>query len=121
MRDLFYGQAKINESLQKNLALWQLTGKVSAVLAAFEPEGMATVEELDGRLEAARGRLGVFARGVTEDASQYTLGLVKSNFPEADLEPVGDGMVPETSDLAWADYLADARPIAERVAADLNL
>ena len=36
-------------------------------------------------------------------------------------EPVGDGMAPETSDLAWADYLADARPIAERVAADLNL
>ena len=43
-------------------ALGQVTGKVSAVLAAFEPEGMATVEELDGRLEAARGRLGVFAR-----------------------------------------------------------
>ena len=51
------------------VALGQLIGKVSAVLAAFEPEGMATVEELDGRLEAARGRLGVFARGVTEDAS----------------------------------------------------
>ena len=46
---------------------------------------------------------------------------MKSHFPEADLEPVGDGMAPETSGLAWADYLADARPIAERVAADLNL
>ena len=50
-------------------ALGQVTGKVSAVLAAFEPEGTAAAEELDGRLEAARGRLGVFARGVTEDAS----------------------------------------------------
>jgi len=46
---------------------------------------------------------------------------VKSHFPEADLEPVGDGMAPKTSDLAWADCLADARPIAEHVAADLNL
>jgi len=46
---------------------------------------------------------------------------VKSHYPEADLEPVGDGMAPETSDLAWSDYLIDARPIAERVAADLNL
>ena len=79
------------------------------------------VEELEAWLEAARGRLGVFARGVFEDMAQFTLGLVKFHFPEADLEPVGDWMAPETSDLAWADYLADARPIAERVAADLNL
>ena len=69
----------------------------------------------------ARGRLGVFVIGVAEDAAQYTLGLVKSHFPEAHLEPVGDGMAPETSDLAWADYLANARTVAERVAADLNL
>ena len=102
-------------------ALGLLTGKVSAVLAAFEPEGTAVVEELEALLEAAHGRLGVFAREVAEDAAQYTLGLVKSHFLEADLEPVGDGMVPETSDLAWADYLADARPFVERVAADLNL
>ena len=102
-------------------ALGQLTGKVSAVLAAFEPEGTATVEELEAWLEAVRGRLGVFARGVTEDVSQYTLGLVKSHFPEADLEPMGDGMASETSDLAWADYLANARPIAECVAANLKL
>ena len=102
-------------------ALGQLTYKVSTVLAAFDPEGTPAAEELDARLEAAQRRLGVFARGVAEDASQYTLGLVKSHFPEADLESMGDGMAPETSDLAWADYLADARPIAECVAADLNL
>ena len=93
-----------------------LTGKVNAVLTAFEPEGAAAAEEL-----AARGRLEVFARKAAEDASQYTLGLVKSHYPEADLEPVGDGMAPDTSDLAWSDYLTDARPIAECVAADLNL
>ena len=101
--------------------LGELTGKVSAVLAAFEPEGTAVAEELDARLEAARGRLGVFARWVAEEAALYTLGLMKSHFPEADLEMMGDGMAPETSDLAWADYLVNARPIAERVAADLNL
>ena len=98
-------------------ALGRLTGKVNGILCAFEPEGTAAVEEL----EAARERLEVFARGVAEDASQYTLRLVKSHYPEADLEPVGDGMAPDTSDLAWSDYLIDARPIAERVVADLNL
>ena len=75
-------------------ALGWLTGKGNAVLTAFEPEGAAAAEEL-----AARGRLEVFARKATEDASQYTLGLVKSHYPEADLEPVGDGMAPDTSDL----------------------
>ena len=73
------------------------------------------------RLDAVRGRLEVIARKVAEDASQYTLGIVKSHYPEANLEPVGDGMAPNTSDLAWSDYLTDARPIAERVAADINL
>ena len=52
------------------VALGQLTGKVSAVLAAFEPEGTAAAEELDARLEVVRGRLGIFARGVAEDAAQ---------------------------------------------------
>ena len=46
-------------------ALGELTGKVSAILAAFEPEGTAAAEEL----EAARGRLGVFARRVAENAA----------------------------------------------------
>jgi hypothetical protein len=102
-------------------ALGRLTGKASSVLSAFEPEGRAAVEELEERLDAASGWLGVFTRGVAEDMFQYTLGLVKSYYPEADLEPVGDGMGPDTSDLAWSDYLADARSIAERVAADLHL
>ena len=77
----------------------RLTGKVNAILAAFEPEGTAAAEKLEALLEAAHGRLEVFARKVAEDASQYTLGLVKSHYPEADLEPVGDGMAPDTSDL----------------------
>ena len=111
-------EAQLAEALA---ALGRLTSKVDAIIAAFEPKGTAAAEELDARLEAARGWLEVFARKVAEDASQYTLGLVKSHYPEADLEPVGDGMAPDTSDLAWSDYLADARPITERVAADLNL
>ena len=55
------------------------------------------------------------------DAIQYGLGLMKSHFSEADLELLGDGIAPDTSDLAWSDYLTSARPIAEHVAADLNL
>ena len=103
------------------VALGWLTGKVDTVLAAFEPEGTAAAEELEARLEAACGRLEVFAWKVAKDAAQYTLGLVKSHYLEVDLEPVGDGMAPDTSDLAWSDYHTDAQLIVERVAADLNL
>jgi hypothetical protein len=81
-------------------ALGRFTGKVDAILAAFEPEGVTAAEDLEAWLEAARGRLEGLTRKVTEDSAQYNLGLVKSHFPEADLEPVGDGMAPDTSDLA---------------------
>ena len=80
-------------------ALGWLTGKVNAFLTEFEPEGTAAAEELEVWLETARGHLGVISRVVAEDTAQYTLGLVKSHFPEADLEPMGDGMAPDTSDL----------------------
>ena len=48
---------------------------MDAILTTFEPEGMAVAEDLEARLEAARGRLEGFARKVAEDAAQYTLGL----------------------------------------------
>ena len=83
-------------------ALGQFTGKVDAILAAFEPEGMAVAEDQEAWPVAARGWLEGFARRVAEDAAQYTPGLVKSHFPEADLEPVGYGIAPDTSDLAWS-------------------
>ena len=81
-------------------ALGRHNGKASSVFSTIEPEGTTAAEELEERLDASRGWLGVFARGVTEDASQYTLGLVKSYYPEVDLEMVGDRMAPDTSGLA---------------------
>ena len=47
--------------------------------------------------------------------------LVKSHFPEADLELVGDGIAPDTSDDDWSVCLSSVGPIAERAEADLNL
>ena len=115
---LTWAEAQLAEVLA---ALGQFTGKVDAILAAFEPDGAAAAEDLEVRLEAARGRLEGFIQKVVEDAAQYTLGLMKSHFPKADLEPVCDGMAPDTSNLAWSDYHTDAQLIVERVAADLNL
>ena len=63
-------------------AMGRFTGKVDAILTALELEG--------------------FVKSVAKDTAQYTLGLVKSHFSEADLEPVGDGMAPETSEIGRA-------------------
>ena len=111
-------EAQLAEAL---VTLERFTGKVDAILTAFEPDGAAAAEDLEAPLEAARGLLEGFVRRVAEDAAQYTLGFVKSHFSEADLEPVGDGVAPDTSDLAWSNYLTSARPITARVATELNL
>jgi len=98
-----------------------LTDKLHAILAAFEPSGVAMAEDLAARLEAARGRLRTFMKKVAGDAIQYTMGLVKSHLAEADLEPVGDGIPPECSNEEWEAYLASAKPLADRITADLDL
>ena len=95
--------------------------KVSAVLATFEDEGISGRETVEARVDAARQRLETFTRRVGADTAQYTLGLVKSHYPEVDLEPVGDGMPRNTSDEAWAACLEAVEAIAARVADDLRL
>ena len=87
----------------------------------FEPEGMAAAEGLSERLEASRGRLEAFVKGAAGDAVQYTMGLVKSDFPEVDLDPVGDGVPPDCSEEDWEANHTSVRGIAERIVADLNL
>ena len=80
---------------------------------------MAAAESLPERLEASHGRLEAFIRGATEDAVQHTLGLVKTHLPEADLDPVGDGVPEDCSDAEWEANHAAVLDIAERVMAEL--
>ena len=71
---------------------------MGALLGAFEPKGVAGAEGLAERLEASRSQLEAFVKGAAGDAVQYTMGLVMSHFPEADLDPVGDGSLPDCSE-----------------------
>jgi hypothetical protein len=43
----------------------RLSGQLDALLAAFEPEGVAAAEGLQEQLEVSRGRLEGFVKGVT--------------------------------------------------------
>ena len=80
---------------------------------------MAAVEGLSERLEVSRGRLEAFIRGAAKDAVQHTLGLVKNHLPEADLDPVGDGVLDDCSDAEWEANHAAVLEIAEHILAEL--
>ena len=84
---------------------------MDTILAVFEPDGSSVAKDLGAHLEAAWGRLEGFVKRVAKDAVQYTLGLVKSHLPEANLEPMGDGVGPDTSDDAWEVCLSSVKPV----------
>ena len=96
-----------------------LSRPLEALLGVFEPEGVAAAESLSERLEASRGRLEAFIRGAAKDAVPHTLGLVKTHLPEADLNPVGDGVPEDCSDAEWEANHAAVLEIAERIVAEL--
>ena len=75
----------------------RFSGQLDALLGAFEPEGVAAAEGLAERLEATHGRLEAFVKGAAGDAMQYTMGLVRSHFVEAEMDQVGDGVPPDCS------------------------
>ena len=102
-------------------SLDRLSDKLDGILAAFEPLEVALAEELTTQLDASRERLRSFVKKVAGDAVQYTMGLVRSHLLAADLEPVGDGIPPECSNEEWEAYLASAKPLADRITADLDL
>ena len=78
-----------------------LTDQLNALLAVIEPEGVALAEEMLVRMAASQGRLEGFVQKVAGDAVQYTMGLVKSHFPKADLVSVCDSIPLDCSDEDW--------------------
>ena len=96
-----------------------LSRPLEALLGAFEPEGVAAAERLSERLEASCGQLEAFVKGAVGHAVQHTLGLVKSHLPEADLDPVGDGIPEDCSNADWEANHAAVLEIAERIVAEL--
>ena len=104
---------------QGRATLDRLSGPLEALLGAFEPEGVAAAVSLAERLGASRGRLESCIRGAAKDVVLHTLGLVKTHLPEADLDPVGDGIPEDCSDAEWEANYAAVLEIAERVVAEL--
>ena len=108
-----------DQAAQGRATLDRLSRLLEALLGVFEPEGVAAPESLSERLEASRGRLEAFVRGIARDVVQHTLGLVKSHLPEADLDPVGDGNPEDCSDAEWEANHAAILEITKRVVVEL--
>ena len=104
---------------QGRATLDRLSRPLEALLGAFEPEGVAAAESLAERVEVSRGRLEACIRGAAKDAVQHTLGLVKTHLPEVVLDPVGDGIPEDCSDVEWEANHAAVMEIAERIVAEL--
>jgi hypothetical protein len=104
---------------EARVTLDRLGRPLDALLGAFEPEGMSAAESVSEQLEVSRGRLEAFVKGAAGDAVQHTLGLVKSHFPEADLDPVGDGIPPDCTEADWEANHASVQDISKRIVADL--
>ena len=122
---MFFGFGRVlfaeaeDQVAEGRATLDRLSRPLDALLGAFEPEGVAAAKGLAERLEASRGRLEACIRGAAKDAVQHTLGLVKTHLPEADLDPVGDGIPEDCSDTEWEANHAAVLEIAERVVAEL--
>ena len=108
-----------NQVVQDRATLDRLSRPLEALLGAFEPAGVAAAESLSVRIEASHGQLEACIRGAAKDAVQHTLGLVKTHLPEADLDPVGDGIPEDCSDAEWEANHTAVLEIAEHVVAEL--
>jgi hypothetical protein len=99
----------------------QVSDRVDNLLRAFEEDGEARGETLDVRLGVAQGRLATFVCKVSGDTVQYTMGLVNSHLPEADLESVGEGIALDCPDVEWKVVHATTKPLADRIMSQINL
>ena len=108
-----------DQAAQSRATLCHLSKPLEALLGAFEPVGVATAESLSERLEVSRGQLEAFVKGAARDAMQHTLGQMKSHLPEADLDPVGDGIPADCSETDWEAIHAVVLEVVERIIADL--
>jgi hypothetical protein len=52
---------------------------------------------------------------IARDLVQFAMALVKSHIPEADLGPVGEGVVPDCTDDEQTMHFDSAKPLADRI------
>ena len=104
--------------LSQQLADLEVAAKV--VNDMVEDEGAAKKCQLE-RLREAPQLLGSFFSDTSRDYLAHALGLFKSFLPSMNLSFIGDGVAAGCSEQKLSEYVAEMKPIADKVINSLEL
>ena len=99
--------------------LADLEAVVKIVVDMVEDEEAGGKSLLD-RLREAPQRLSSFFSKTSRAYLAHALGLVKSFLSSANLSPIGDGVAVGCSDERFSEYVAEMKPIVDRVISGLE-
>ena len=89
------------------------------VVDIVEDKGAAEKSLLE-RLREAPQRLSSFFSDTSREYLAHALGLVKSFLSSTNLSPIGDGVAIGCSEEQFSEYVAEMKPIADRVISGLE-
>ena len=90
------------------------------VVIGMVEEDWASEKSLLERLREAPQWLSSFFSDTSRDYLGHALGLVKSFPPSANLSPIGDGVAVGCSEEKFSEYVAEMKPIADKVISGLE-
>ena len=104
---------------QKAQQLADLEAADQVVVGMVEDEDAGGKSLLE-RLREAPQRLGSFFSETSREYLAHALGLVKSFLPSANLSPIGDGVAVGCSEEKFSEFVAEMKPIANKVISGLE-
>ena len=104
---------------QKAQQLADLEAAAQVVVDMVQDEEASGKSLLD-RLREAPQRLSSFFSDTSRDYLAHALGLVKSFLPSVNLSFIGDGVAVGRSEKRFSEYVAEMKPIADKVISSLE-
>ena len=101
----------------QQLADLEVAAKV--VVDMVEDEGAGEKSLLEHLREAPQ-RLSSFFSDTPREYLAHALGLVKSFLPSVNMSPIGDGVAVGCSEEKFSEYVAEMKPVADRVISGLE-
>ena len=104
---------------QKAQQLADLEAAAQVVVGMVEDEEAGEKSLLEHLREAPQ-RFGSFFSDTSWDYLAHVLGLVKSFLPSVNLSFIGDGVAASYSEERFSEYVAEMKPIADKVISSLE-
>jgi hypothetical protein len=111
--------AEEKELKQKQLEDLQEAAHVVVNMVEPSKEGVVDNRTLLKRLHEAPQKIVGYISETTTTYVAHMLGLVKSFWPKANVEPLADGMATDYSEERFKGYLKEVEPVAHRIVESL--